>query len=77
MVSAAALGKMPVYYDHAAMEVVGIEDAARAFLLAAQKEGRVGERYIISDRYMTWKELLTGRRPKRAVRNRGLASEFR
>ncbi|OHV65019.1 NAD-dependent dehydratase [Pseudofrankia sp. BMG5.36] len=58
MVSDAAHGKMPVHFGDAAMEVVGIKDAARAFLLAAEK-GRVGERYIISERYMSWKELLT------------------
>jgi dihydroflavonol-4-reductase len=58
MVSEAAHGKMPVHFGDAAMEVVGIKDAARAFLLAAEK-GRVGERYIISERYMSWKELLT------------------
>lgn len=58
MVSDAALGKLPVYFANAAMEVVGIQDAARAFLLAADR-GRVGERYIVSERYMTWKELVT------------------
>ena len=70
MVSDAALGKLPAYVRGAAMEVVGIKDAARAFLLAAEK-GRVGERYIISEQYMTWKELVTtaaeavGARPPR------------
>jgi dihydroflavonol-4-reductase len=39
-----------------AMEVVGIEDAAHAMLLAAEK-GRVGERYIISERFITAREL--------------------
>jgi dihydroflavonol-4-reductase len=58
MVSDAALGKLPVYFANASMEVVGIRDAARAFLLAAER-GRVGERYIVSDRYMSWKELVT------------------
>jgi dihydroflavonol-4-reductase len=58
MVSDAALGKLPAYFASAAMEVVGIQDAARAFLLAAE-HGRVGERYIISERTMTWKELVT------------------
>lgn len=58
MVSDAAKGRLPFYFGNAAMEVVGICDAARAFLLAAEK-GRVGERYIISERYMTWKELVT------------------
>jgi nucleoside-diphosphate-sugar epimerase len=36
--------------------VVGIEDAARAMVLAADR-GRAGERYIISDRYMSTREV--------------------
>jgi len=46
-----ATGRLPVYFGYS-QEVVGIEDAARAMLLAAQ-HGRRGERYIISDRFMT------------------------
>jgi nucleoside-diphosphate-sugar epimerase len=38
------------------MEVVGIEDAARAMLLAAD-HGRPGERYIISDTYLSTREI--------------------
>ena len=38
------------------LEVVGIEDGARAMVLAAER-GRVGERYIISDRFMSYKEI--------------------
>jgi dihydroflavonol-4-reductase len=49
--------KMPVYFE-AGLSVVGIEDAAAAMLLAEQ-HGSVGQRYIISDRYMTLKELAT------------------
>ncbi|MBX6387758.1 MAG: NAD-dependent epimerase/dehydratase family protein [Frankia sp.] len=71
MVADAALGRLRAYFgSNAAMEVVGVADAARAFLLAAQK-GRPGERYIISERYMTWKELVmtaaeaVGARPPR------------
>ncbi|WP_045877266.1 NAD-dependent epimerase/dehydratase family protein [Pseudofrankia sp. DC12] len=70
MVSDAALGKLPVYFGNASMEVVGITDAAEAFLLAAQK-GRVGERYIVSESFMSWQELVTtaaeavGARPPR------------
>ncbi|MDV3124507.1 NAD-dependent epimerase/dehydratase family protein [Mycobacterium sp. 21AC1] len=56
LVAAAAAGKMPVYVKDMAMEVVGIQDAARALILAADK-GRVGERYIISERFITAREL--------------------
>jgi dihydroflavonol-4-reductase len=64
-----AAGKFPFYLGFSA-EVVGIEDAARAMLLAAEK-GRNGHRYIISDRYMSTRELhdiaarAVGRRPPR------------
>lgn len=50
-----AAGRFPFYFDYS-LEVVGIEDAARAMLLAAEK-GRNGERYIISDRFMSSQEL--------------------
>jgi dihydroflavonol-4-reductase len=56
LVAAAAKGKMPVYVNGMSMEVVGIEDAARALILAASK-GRVGERYIISERFISAREL--------------------
>lgn len=47
---------MPAYAKGASMEVVGIEDAARAFLLA-EEHGRLGERYIISERLLPTEEL--------------------
>lgn len=50
-----ATGRFPFYFGYSS-EVVGIEDAARAMLLAAER-GRNGERYIISDRYMSVREL--------------------
>jgi dihydroflavonol-4-reductase len=56
LLGAAAAGKMPVYIKDVATEVVGIEDAATALLLAAEK-GRNGERYIISERFLTVREL--------------------
>ena len=56
LVRAAARGKMPAYAKGASMEVVGIEDAARAFLLAEEK-GRLGERYIVSECYLPIKDL--------------------
>ena len=64
-----ATGRFPFYFDYSS-EVVGIEDAARAMLLAAER-GRNGERYIVSDRYMSVRELhqiaatAVGRRPPR------------
>lgn len=48
-------GKMPVNPDFS-LEVVGIEDAARAMLLAAER-GRNGERYIISDETLSAREV--------------------
>jgi dihydroflavonol-4-reductase len=56
MIKAAALGKIPVYVKGVSMEVVGIEDVADAFLLAAER-GRVGERYIISESFMPMREM--------------------
>lgn len=70
MVKYAALGKVPVYIKGVSTEVVGIEDVAEAFLLAADR-GRVGERYIISESYMSMRDMLTiaatavGARPPR------------
>jgi dihydroflavonol-4-reductase len=69
MLSLVANGKFPFYLGYSA-EVVGIEDAAKAMLLAAE-HGRNGERYIVSDRYMSVRELhevaatAVGRRPPR------------
>jgi dihydroflavonol-4-reductase len=56
MVAMAAFGKIPVYVKGVATEVVGVEDAAEAFLLAGDR-GRVGERYIVSESYMTMREM--------------------
>lgn len=56
LVRAAARGKMPAYARGASMEVVGIEDAARAFLLA-EEHGQPGERYVISERCLPTKDI--------------------
>jgi nucleoside-diphosphate-sugar epimerase len=55
LIAQVAAGRFPFYLDFSS-EVVGIEDAARAMLLAADR-GRPGERYIISDRYMSTREV--------------------
>ncbi|PRC45585.1 NAD-dependent dehydratase, partial [Mycobacterium sp. ITM-2017-0098] len=58
VVARAASGTMHVYAKGAAAEVVGIEDAATAMLLAAER-GRDGQRYIISESYMSLRDLLS------------------
>lgn len=54
--SLAAAGKLPFYISGWQGEVVGVQDAAAAMLLAAEK-GRDGERYIVSERMMGAREL--------------------
>ena len=49
-------GKLPFYVSGAASEVVGIDDAARALILAADR-GHNGERYIVSERFMSAREI--------------------
>ena len=56
MVQYAAMGKIPVYLNGVFTEVVGVEDVADAFLLAGEN-GRIGERYIISESYMSMREM--------------------
>ncbi|MUM25884.1 NAD-dependent epimerase/dehydratase family protein [Mycolicibacterium sp. CBMA 295] len=70
LVAMAAFGKLPVYVRGVGSEVVGIDDAAQALILAAE-HGRIGDRYIVSERYMSQREMLTtaaqavGARPPR------------
>lgn len=70
LVAMAAFGKLPVYVRGVGSEVVGIDDAADALIRAAER-GRIGERYIVSERYMSQKEMFTtaaeavGARPPR------------
>jgi dihydroflavonol-4-reductase len=56
LVAGAATGKMPFYVTGVDTEVVGVEDAARALLLAAE-HGRIGQRYIVSESYLSMREL--------------------
>jgi nucleoside-diphosphate-sugar epimerase len=70
LVAMAAFGKMPFYFRGIGNEVVGIDDTAEAMVLAAEY-GRSGERYIVSESYMSQRDLLTtaadavGARPPR------------
>lgn len=56
-VAGAALGKLPFTIRGCRSETVGIDDAARALILAAD-HGRVGERYIISERFLDLGEVI-------------------
>ena len=58
MVALAAFGTMPCYIRGVGSEVVGIDDAALA-MVAAGERGRPGERYIVSERYMSQREMFT------------------
>ena len=48
-IAGAVFGKLPFLMNGIQLEVVGVDDAARAMILAAER-GRVGERYLISER---------------------------
>lgn len=52
VIAGAAFGKLPFVMKGIELEAVGIDDAARALILAAEK-GRVGERYLISEKMIT------------------------
>src|SRR6185369_247706 len=56
LVRQAARGRMAYWWDCGGPSV-GIDDAARALLLA-ETRGRVGERYIVADRWVSFRELL-------------------
>lgn len=57
IIAGAAFGKLPFILGGIELEAVGIEDAARALILAAEK-GRVGERYLISERMISNAEVV-------------------
>jgi dihydroflavonol-4-reductase len=52
IIAGAAFGKLPFVMKGIKLEAVGVDDAARAMVLAAEK-GRVGERYLISEKMIT------------------------
>ena len=57
IVAGAAFGKLPFVMKGIELEAVGVDDAARALILAAE-QGRNGERYIISEKMMTNAEVV-------------------
>lgn len=73
LVALAAAGRMPFHFDGLGYEVVGIEDAANALVLAADY-GQNGERYIVSERFMALNDIcdiaadaVGARRPRLSV----------
>ncbi|WP_328349852.1 NAD-dependent epimerase/dehydratase family protein [Mycobacterium sp. NBC_00419] len=52
IIAGAAFGKLPFVMGGIDLEAVGIDDAARAMILAAE-HGRVGERYLISEKMIS------------------------
>ena len=56
-IAGAVFGKLPFVMNGIQLEVVGVDDAARAMILAAE-HGRIGERYLISERMIPLKEVV-------------------
>jgi dihydroflavonol-4-reductase len=56
-IAAAVFGKLPFTMNGIQLEVVGVDDAARALILAAER-GRDGERYLISEKMIALREVV-------------------
>ena len=56
-IAGAVFGKLPFLMNGIQLEVVGVDDAARALILSAE-HGRNGERYLISERMMPLQEVV-------------------
>ena len=57
IIAGAAFGKLPFVLDRIELEAVGVDDAAAALILAAE-HGRVGERYLISEKLISNAEVV-------------------
>jgi dihydroflavonol-4-reductase len=57
IIAGAAFGKIPFVLRGIELEAVGVDDAARAMILAAER-GRVGERYLISEKMISNAEVI-------------------
>jgi dihydroflavonol-4-reductase len=57
IIAGAAFGKLPFVMSGIELEAVGIDDAARALILAAGK-GRIGERYLVSEKMISNADLV-------------------
>jgi dihydroflavonol-4-reductase len=57
IIAGAAFGKLPFVLGSIELEAVGVDDAAAAMILAADR-GRVGERYLISEKMISNAEVV-------------------
>jgi dihydroflavonol-4-reductase len=57
IIAGAAFGKLPFILDRIELEAVGVDDAARAMIVAAER-GRVGERYLVSEKMISNAEVV-------------------
>lgn len=57
IIAGAAYGKLPFVLSGIELEAVGVDDAARALVLAAER-GRTGERYLISEKMIANAEVV-------------------
>jgi|HubBroStandDraft_3_1064219.scaffolds.fasta_scaffold00459_14 dihydroflavonol-4-reductase len=56
-IAGAVFGKLPFTMNGIQLEAVGVDDAASAMILAAE-HGRIGERYLISERMIALQEVV-------------------
>ncbi len=56
-IAGAVFGKLPFTMKGIHLEVVGVDDAARALILAAER-GRNGERYLVSERMISLQDVV-------------------
>ncbi|KAA1249782.1 NAD-dependent dehydratase, partial [Mycobacterium simiae] len=56
-IAGAVFGKLPFTMNGIELEAVGVDDAARAMILAAER-GRDGERYLISERMIALQDVV-------------------
>ena len=56
-IAGAVFGKLPFMMNGIQLEVVGVDDAARAMILAAER-GRIGERYLVSERMIALNDVV-------------------
>ncbi|MEO3759868.1 NAD-dependent epimerase/dehydratase family protein [Mycobacterium sp. B14F4] len=58
IIAGAVFGKIPFVMGGIELEAVGVDDAARAMILAAE-HGRIGERYLVSEKMISNAEVVT------------------